>query len=54
MTLPASSDETPLPPFLEGYRQWRTAFDNRRAGVFTLPVAEVVEAIESSMNGPLQ
>lgn len=40
-------DETSpeLPDYQEGYDQWRTEFDAGRAGVFTIPVAEVVAAM---------
>jgi hypothetical protein len=34
-----------LPDYQEGYDLWRTEFDAGRAGVFTLPVAEIVEAM---------
>jgi hypothetical protein len=36
-----------LPEFEEGYREWRTGFDQGKAGVFTIPVAEAVGYIES-------
>lgn len=38
-----------LPDFHEGYRLWRSRFDQGRAGVFTTSVAEAVGYIESSL-----
>jgi hypothetical protein len=39
-----------LPPFEEGYNAWKEAFDAGNAGIFTIPVAEVVQAMEAAMN----
>ncbi|MFZ4059405.1 MAG: hypothetical protein ACOYKE_14780, partial [Ferruginibacter sp.] len=39
-----------LPEFLNGYEHWKSAFDEGKAGVWKLPVHEVVEAI-GSMSG---
>jgi hypothetical protein len=41
---------TPLPDFEGGYRDWRAAFDAGRAGVWTAPLAEAVDALERAMN----
>lgn len=38
-----------LPTDLSGYQQWRTAFDAGEAGVFTLPLAEIVGALEEAV-----
>lgn len=38
--------------FESGYSEWREAFDAGRAGVFTIPVAEIVAAIEQAIAGP--
>lgn len=35
-----------------GYETWRTAFERGEAGVFTLPLADIVEALEVAVNGP--
>ena len=35
-----------LPDFEEGYREWRIGFDQGKAGVFTISVAEAVGYIE--------
>jgi hypothetical protein len=34
---------------LEGYNQWKAAFEAQNAGVFTITVKEVVDFIENSM-----
>jgi hypothetical protein len=39
----------PNPAYLEGYAEWKRAFDQRKAGVFTAPVAEIAEIIESAI-----
>jgi hypothetical protein len=39
--------EGPVPDFREGYQTWRDAFDQHKAGVWTVSVAEVVTAMES-------
>ncbi|APO96496.1 hypothetical protein BJD12_16710 [Xanthomonas vesicatoria ATCC 35937] len=38
------------PEYLEGYATWRTAFEEGNAGVFTIPVNEIVDAIETTIN----
>lgn len=38
-----------LPEFEEGYRMWREAFDAGNAGVFTIAVAAVVDAMEQAV-----
>jgi hypothetical protein len=38
------------PDYLEGYRAWREAFDAGQAGVFDIPVAEIVDIVESSIS----
>jgi hypothetical protein len=39
----------PNPAYLAGYESWRAAFDAGKAGVFSISVAEIVSAIESSL-----
>lgn len=41
----------PVPDHAGGYGQWRQAFDTGKGGIFTIPVAEVFDAITSSMPG---
>ncbi len=44
-------EENPiLPDFLEGYMQWRDAFDRGKAGVFQISVAEAIDRLETSLN----
>ncbi|GMA14889.1 hypothetical protein E5F05_12635 [Deinococcus metallilatus] len=35
-----------------GYEEWRAAYERGEAGVFTLPVAQVVQALEDAVNAP--
>jgi hypothetical protein len=39
-----------LPPYEEGYREWRKAFDAGKGGIFTITVAETVGFMESAIN----
>ena len=41
-----------LPKFEEGYREWRSAFDAGKAGIWGIPVAAMIEAMESVLNQP--
>lgn len=41
----------PDPAYEEGYRIWREAFDEGKAGIFTVPVAQIVEIVEQSIRG---
>ena len=38
-----------LPAFESGYQEWRTAFDDGKAGVWTAPVSDAVATVESAM-----
>jgi hypothetical protein len=40
----------PNPDYLEGYAQWRGTFDQGHAGVFTIPISEIVGIVESTIN----
>jgi len=40
--------EAPMPNIAEGYALWRLAFGRGEAGVFTLPVKDVVQYIEDA------
>ena len=42
--------EPPNPEYMEGYATWRRAFDQGKAGIFTIPIAEIVEVVEKSIN----
>jgi hypothetical protein len=39
-----------LPDFTQGYNAWKEAFDAGKAGVFDVPVAEIITTIESFFN----
>lgn len=36
--------------YREGYNQWKQAFDQGQAGVFTIPVSEIISFVESTVN----
>jgi hypothetical protein len=40
----------PVPDFDEGYRTWRDAFDQNKAGVWTTTIAGAISAMESALN----
>jgi hypothetical protein len=42
--------EPPNPEYVEGYATWRQAFEQGKAGIFTIPVAEIIEVVEKSIN----
>jgi hypothetical protein len=39
-----------VPSFDEGYNIWKKAFDQDKAGVWTMPLAECIAAMEQAMN----
>ena len=39
-----------MPPFEDGYQQWRAAFEEGKAGVWTLPVKEAIAGMEAALN----
>lgn len=39
-----------IPPYQEGYKTWKEAFDDGKAGVFTIPVSEIVDVVEKAIN----
>ncbi|MFV0298753.1 MAG: hypothetical protein ACK5JT_21835 [Hyphomicrobiaceae bacterium] len=43
---PSSQDED----FCEAYRQWHEPFTRGEAGIFTLPVTEILDLVESAIN----
>ena len=43
-------EKADLPPFEEGYKLWREAFDAKRAGIYTISVAEAVNVMEVGLN----
>lgn len=44
------SESATLPNFQDGYDQWRAAFDQGKAGVFTVTIAEAVGSMEAVLN----
>ena len=40
----------PNPGYTEGYKQWKRAFDQGKAGVFTISVAEIIQFVEDTVN----
>ena len=43
-------EKAELPDFEEGYNLWREAFDQKRAGFYTITVAEAVKVAEETLN----
>lgn len=39
-----------IPDVSEGYKVWKEAFDSGQGGVFNIPVAQIIEYIESIVN----
>lgn len=44
-----ASEGSPVPDYAEGYRQWRSAFDTGKGGVFTISVAEAYSAVTGAL-----
>lgn len=44
-----TNEKPDLSRYKEGYQDWREAFDNGRAGIWTLPVSECVAAMETAI-----
>jgi hypothetical protein len=38
------------PDYLEGYTEWRSAFDQGNAGLFSVSIAEIIDGIEAAIN----
>lgn len=49
-TLHGTTDS--LPDFSDGYRAWREAYDKGNAGIFSVPLSEVVDFVESTLQSP--
>jgi hypothetical protein len=39
------------PDYLEGYAQWHGEFTQGKAGVFTIPVSEIISVVETALQG---
>ena len=44
------SEDNNLPDFKEGYNNWKEAFDNGEAGIFTITVKESIDVTEQTIN----
>ncbi|MFC5270775.1 hypothetical protein [Adhaeribacter terreus] len=44
------SNKNELPNYLDGYQEWRQAYNKGEAGVFSITVAEAVAYVEETMN----
>jgi len=42
-----AAESAPMPDISDGYARWREAYDSGRGGVFNIPVAKIIEYIES-------
>ena len=43
-------EKAELPDFEEGYNLWREAFDQKRAGFYTITIADAVKTTEEGLN----
>lgn len=46
-----AGESAPNPEYLDGYNEWKRAFDQGRAGVFTGTVAAIIQIVEDALNG---
>ena len=46
-----SDSQVTFPDFHEGYTTWKEAFDKGKAGVFTIPVTEIITIVEDALSG---
>lgn len=44
------SSNNELPDYIDGYNQWKKAFETGRGGIFTIGVKEAVDYVEQAMN----
>jgi len=44
------SENNELPEFMEGYKNWKKAFDNNTGGIFSIPIKEAVQYVEETMS----
>lgn len=44
------NNQTELPDFQSGYSHWKAAYDEGKAGFFTLSVKEIVQFIDEAIN----
>jgi hypothetical protein len=53
VTMLVETRQSNLPDISEGYKTWRDAFDQGKAGVFTIPVDKIIQYIEDIANGKM-
>ncbi len=44
------SENNELPDFMEGYNNWKDAFDNNTGGIFSITVKDVIQYVEEVMS----
>ena len=44
------SSNNDLPDYLDGYNEWKNAFDSGKGGMFTISINEAIDYVEQSMN----
>lgn len=42
--------DQPIPDFQNGYNQWRNSFENNKATLFSISIAEAIKYVEEIMN----
>jgi len=43
------SESSDLPDYEDGYRLWKTAFDQSQAGIFEVAVSEAIDFVQQSI-----
>ena len=41
--------QTPDPVYLSGYQEWKRVFDEGKAGIFTITIAEIVDFVQHAL-----
>jgi hypothetical protein len=44
------SEDNELPDFKDGYNDWKEAFDNKKAGIFSIILSDAVKYVEETMH----
>lgn len=47
--LSLEAQDAEVPDFKEGYDMWRAAFEEGKAGIFSVPIAEIVDVTEATL-----
>jgi hypothetical protein len=40
----------PNAEYREGYAEWRSAFNQGKAGIFSIPISEIIDGVETAIN----